>query len=139
MASGKGNTRANAVLDWLLGGSDPTRPTTGSIKIALTSTGTSASAVGTEITGTGYTSGGYDVDFTAASSQSVTGPVTGGSITLTNSSGGDWTIDGAMLHDNGTFPVSVNSVLYYINGLALVVGNGADLIIGANGITVQES
>jgi hypothetical protein len=52
MASGKGNTLSNAILDHVLGGGDYTRLAT--VYIALFTTAPTAAGGGVEVSGTGY-------------------------------------------------------------------------------------
>jgi len=134
MADGKGDTTKNLVLDWLLTSGTATRPS--ARKLALTSTGTTSSAVGTELTGTGYTAGGVSLTFGSASSGSS---VTSGSpaATLTNGSNGTWTVTGFTLHKASSGAPAAGDMLYFGNGLSISVPDGADLEITS--LTITEA
>lgn len=94
--------QANKVLDLTLGTSTPTM-FTGAAKLRLTTTAPTASAAGTELTGTGYTTGGVTIVFGAAAAGSATGPAT--QIQLTNGSGGTWSIVGLEIWDSAGTPL----------------------------------
>jgi hypothetical protein len=99
-------TQANKILDTTLGTSAPTL-FTGAAKVRLTSTAPTATAAGTELTGTGYTTGGVSLSgntFAAASAGSTTGPHTS-ALTFTNGSGGTWSIAGVEIWDSAGTPL----------------------------------
>lgn len=121
--------QANKVLDLTLGTSAPTM-FTGAAKVRLTTTAPTASAAGTELTGTGYTAGGATIVFNAASAGSATGPTS--VIQWTNGSGGSWSIVGLEIWDSagtalrwhwGTWtgqPISVpNGAIFQVSAAAI--------------------
>lgn len=121
--------QANKVLDLTLGTSVPTM-FTGAAKLRLTTTAPTATTAGTELTGTGYTTGGVTIVFNAASAGAATGPTT--QIQFTNGSGGTWSIVGVEIWDSagtalrwhwGTWtgqPISVpNGAIFQISAAAI--------------------
>lgn len=130
--------QANKILDLTLGTSSPTMFTTPA-KVRLTSTAPSATAAGTELTGTGYTAGGTSLSgntFGAASSGQATGPGTS-ALSWTNGSGSAWSIVGCEIWD------SAGTALRWwfgsFNGQPISVANGNTFQIAVNGITVTLS
>lgn len=104
------------------------------MKLKLTSTASTGSASGTEITGTGYTSGGI------ASTTASTPSSAGSSVTLpsgtspfswTNGSGGSWSIVSLELTDGS------GGRVWYGNwsGQPITVANGNTFAVAANAIT----
>jgi hypothetical protein len=140
MASGKGNQRADDVLDWTLDGTPPTQPGgTNALRIALTmTTDPSASSAATGLTaGSGYTAGGDLIVFGAASSQTRTGD-SSSVIDWTNSST-TWTITGAIIHDAGASHPTAADMIYWDDAFDVTVPNGATLEIAIDGVTVTEA
>ena len=74
--------QANSILNETLGTSSPTLFTS-TAKVKLTTTAPTATAAGTELSGTGYTTGGSAITFSAASAGATTGPTS--NLTWTNS------------------------------------------------------
>lgn len=73
----------------------------------LTTTAPTATAAGTELTGTGYTAGGTSLSgntFSAASAGATTGPGTS-ALQWTNGSGGSWSIVGVEIWDSAGSPL----------------------------------
>ena len=141
MASGKGVTRQNAALDWLLGVGTPTRPETSNpIKIALCiTTDPTESSAATGLTGTGYTAGGTAITFDTAASGSTDGD-TGSAISWTNGSGGTWTITGAIIHDAaGAAHPAAADMIYWDDLFDVSVPDAATLEIAIDGVTITES
>lgn len=122
--------QANKVLDLTLGTSTPTM-FTGAAKIRLTTTAPTASAAGTELTGTGYTAGGSTIVFNAASAGSATGPTS--TISWTNSSGGTWSIVGIEIWDSAGTPLRWHYGTW--TGQPISVPNGAVFQISAAAIS----
>jgi hypothetical protein len=89
--------QGNKVLDLTLGTAAPTM-FTGAAKIRLTTTAPTNATAGTELTGTGYTTGGSTIVFNSAASLSATGPTS--TISWTNGSGGTWSIVGLEIWDS---------------------------------------
>lgn len=128
--------QANLILNLTLGTSAPTMFTTPA-KVRLTSTLSTATAAGTELTGSGYTAGGTSLagnTFSAAASGATTGPATS-ALSWTNASGGTWSIVSVEIWDSagtalrwwyGPFtgqPISVaNGNTFQIAVAALSVG-----------------
>lgn len=133
MATGKSDTWANGTLDYLLGGANPTRPT--SRKLSLHSAAPGAGSVGTEITGVGYTAGGTALTFNPASGQAATAPPSG-VIQFTNGSGGTWSIAGAAIHAAVGAP-SIADLIYWLDGLTISVPDG--IVLEITSVTVTEA
>lgn len=138
---------SNALIDKLLNATTPTG--TGGIpgtfaayggsamKIKLTSTASSASASGTEITGTGYTAGGQAFS-EAADAASGGGPVTMPKTTAlswTNGSGGSWSIVSFELTDSA----GVRTWFGNFTGQPISVPDSATFEIGVDGISIDLS
>ena len=107
------------------------------MKVRLNSTASTASAAGTELTGTGYTTGGTALSnaSTASSAGSnVTLPATA-ALTWTNSSGGAWSIVSFDLTDNA----GVRTWFASFNGQPISVANGNSFQIAVGGITLSLS
>lgn len=104
------------------------------MKLKLTSTASTGSASGTEITGTGYTSGG--ISSTTASTpssagSSVTLPSGTSPFSWTNGSGGTWSIVSLELTDGS------GGRVWYGNwsGQPITVASGNTFAVAANAIT----
>lgn len=108
----------------------------GGFKLKLTSTASTASASGTEITGTGYTAGGTALGTASTASSagsSVTIPSAGnGAVSWTNGSGGNWSIVSLELTDNA----GTRAWFGNFNGQPVVVANGNTFQIAVAGVTV---
>jgi hypothetical protein len=94
---------------------------TGAMKLKLTSTASTGSASGTELTGTGYTSGGTAFSGTPTTSTGgadVLIPFT--AITWTNGSGGAWSIVSLEIPDSAAARVWYGNW----NGQPVAVANG---------------
>lgn len=105
------------------------------MKLKLTSTASSASASGTELTGTGYTTGGtaFSTASTASSAGSaVTCPHTT-AISWTNGSGGAWSIVSCEITDSAALRVWFGN----FNGQPISVANGNTFQVAAEGISVS--
>lgn len=108
------------------------------MKIRLNSTASSASAAGTEITGTGYTAGGSAVTQSSAASASgsnVTLPAMSAGLTWTNSSGSSWSIVSLDITDGS----ATRAWFGNFTGQPITVSNGGTFQINQNGITVALS
>ena len=121
--------QANKLIDASLGTSALTA-FSGAAKVRLTTTAPTATAAGTELTGTGYTAGGTTITFGAASAGSASN--SGSAIQWTNGSGGTWAIVGLEIWDSagtplrwwfGTFtgqPISIaNGNIFQISAAAI--------------------
>lgn len=98
--------QANLILNLTLGTSAPTMFTTPA-KVRLTTTAPTGTAAGTELTGSGYVTGGTSLSgntFSAASAGSATGPGTT-ALSWTNASGGTWSIVGVEIWDSAGTPL----------------------------------
>lgn len=122
--------QANKVLDLTLGTSTPTM-FTGAAKLRLTTTAPTATAAGTELTGTGYTTGGSTIVFNAAATGSATGPTT--QLQLTNGSGGTWSIVGLEIWDSAGTPLRWHWGTW--TGQPISVPNGAIFQVSVAAIT----
>lgn len=96
--------QAAKLLDASLGTSALTA-FSGAPKVRLTTTAPTASAAGTELTGSGYTAGGTATAFTAASAAAgtTTGPTA--QLSWTNGSGASWSIVGWEVWDQAGTPL----------------------------------
>jgi len=106
----------------------------GAMKLKLTSTASTGSASGTELTGTGYTSGGtaFSTQSTASSSGSnVTMPGASGTISWTNGSGGAWSIVSLEITDAAPIRVWYGNW----NGQPVSVANGNTFQVASNAIS----
>jgi len=141
MASGKGATRSNLALDYLLNVGSPTRPgATNALRVALCmTTDPSASSTATGLTvGSGYTAGGELIVFATAASQSTTGDTTA-VISWTNSSGSSWVVTGLIVHDAGASHPAEGDMIYFDSSFDVTIPNGASLEIGISGVTATEA
>ncbi len=109
----------------------------GAMKLRLNSTSSTASAQGTQLTGTGYTAGGTAVPAASSASSSgsnVTLPASS-ALSWTNSSGGTWSIQSFDLTDSA----GARSWFGDFNGAPISIANGNtfQLSVGAISIGVQ--
>jgi len=105
------------------------------MKVRLNSTLSTASAAGTEITGTGYTAGGQALGTASTAStagSNVTLPA-GTALSWTNGSGGAWSIVSFDLTDGA----AVRTWWGPFNGQPVSVANGNTFQIAVGGITLQ--
>lgn len=111
--------------------------TTG-FRVRLDSTAPSASAAGTELTGTGYTAGGQTSTApfasTSASGSAVTIPHTA-VLSWTNGSGGAWSIVGLDLNDGAGSPV--RTYFGNWNGQPVSVANGNTFQVAVDAISIS--
>jgi hypothetical protein len=108
-------------------------------RIALCTTTPTASDTGTALAaGGGYTAGGPLADFAAESPAGTrVGPQT--EITLTNSSGVAWVIEGAVIHDAGAAHPTTANAMYFIATGTVTINDGETLSIAANAFTITEA
>jgi hypothetical protein len=138
---------SNALIDKVLNATLPTGtsgvPGTwaayggGAMKLLLTSTASSASASGTELTGTGYTAGGtaFGTASTASSGGSgVTFPA-GSAISWTNGSGGNWTIQSGEVRDSA----GVRTYFWNWTGAPVTVANGNTFQVAVGAVSANLS
>jgi hypothetical protein len=107
------------------------------MKLRLDSTAATASAAGTQLTGTGYTPGGTAMGQSTASSSgsAVTIPV--GATSWTNGSGGAWSIVSLDVTDGAGTPV--RTWWGPFNGQPISVANGNVFQVAANAISVSDT
>lgn len=122
---------ANKMLDATLGTTSLTA-FSGAAKIRLTTSLPSASAAGTELSGTGYTAGGSTIVFAAASANAAAN--SGSAITWTNGSGGSWSIVGLEIWDSAGTPLR----WWYgpWTGQPISVPNGAIFSIATSAVSI---
>lgn len=109
---------------------------TSAMKVRLNSTASTASAAGTQLTGTGYTAGGQALSEAADASSGGTGvsmPKTT-ALSWTNASGGDWTIVSADLTDNAGVRTWFGSF-----SSPITVPDGSTFEIAVGGITINAA
>lgn len=107
------------------------------MKVRLNSTASSASAAGTELTGTGYTSGGTVVPAASSASSggsAVTLPASS-ALSWTNGSGGAWSIVSFDLTDNA----GTRAWFGNFTGQPISVANGNTFQIAVGGISIGLS
>ena len=105
----------------------------GIMKLKLTSTASTGSASGTEISGTGYTAGGTAMpgaSTTSSSGSNVTLPHTA-AISWTNGSGGSWSIVSLELTDAAPIRVWYGNW----NGQPVSVANGNTFQVAADAVS----
>jgi hypothetical protein len=106
----------------------------GAMKVRLNSTSSTASAAGTQLTGTGYTAGGTAVPAASTASSggsSVTLPASS-ALSWTNGSGGAWSIVSFDLTDSA----ATRAWFGDFNGQPISVANGNTFQIAVGGITI---
>lgn len=104
------------------------------MKVRLNSTSSSASANGTQLTGTGYTAGGTAVPAASSASSSgsnVTLPASS-ALSWTNGSGGSWSIVSFDLTDSA----AARSWFGDFNGQPISIANGNTFTIAVGGISI---
>lgn len=125
-------TQANAVLNAILRQSS-TASTTG-IKCRLGTNAPTASVDMTELSGTGYTTGGTVMTFAVASGQASSNTSTA---SWTNGSGSTWTINGIELWDQAGSPV--RWLFGSWTGAPISVANGNSFSVAAAGVSVTAA
>ena len=106
----------------------------GAMKVRLNSAASSASAAGTELTGTGYTIGGTAVSAASTASSggsAVTLPATT-ALSWTNGSGGAWSIQSFDLTDSA----GARAWFGNFNGAPISIANGNTFQIAVAGISI---
>jgi hypothetical protein len=104
------------------------------MKVRLNSTSSTASANGTQLTGTGYTAGGTAVPAASTASSggtAVTLPATS-ALSWTNGSGGTWSIQSFDLTDSA----AARSWFGDFNGAPVSIANGNTFTIAVAGISI---
>jgi hypothetical protein len=115
-------------------GSFGTALTAAAMKVRLNSTLSTASAAGTELTGTGYTAGGTSLA-TASTASSAGSAVTlpaGSALSWTNGSGGTWSIASLDLTDS----TGVRTWFGPFTGQPISVANGNIFQIAVNAVSI---
>jgi hypothetical protein len=108
------------------------------MKLRLNSTLSTASAAGTELTGTGYTAGGTSITTASTASSAgsnVTLPNVSGGLSWTNGSGGAWSIASLDL----TSSAGVRSWFGPFTGQPVSVANGNTFNVAQNAVTCSLS
>jgi hypothetical protein len=129
--------QANLMLNLTLGTSAPTMFTTPA-KVRLTSTLATATAAGTELTGTGYTTGGTSLAgnvFAAASAGATTGPATS-ALSWTNGSGGSWSIVSVEIWDSAGTPLRWWYGPFTGQPITIANGNTFQIAVGALAVSL---
>jgi hypothetical protein len=128
----------NATLPTATGGK-PTAwsaySTTSAMLMRLDSTVATASAAGTQLTGTGYTTGGTALGASSASSSGSNVTLPASTTSWTNGSGSAWTIDSLDITD------ATPTRTWYgaWNGEPISVANGNTFQVAANAVTASDS
>jgi hypothetical protein len=107
------------------------------MKVRLNSAASTASAAGTELTGTGYTAGGTAVPAASTASSagsSVTLPATS-ALSWTNGSGGAWSIVSMDL----TSSAGTRAWFGNFNGQPISIANGNTFQVAVGGIAISLS
>lgn len=123
-------TKANNVIDALVGTAAFT--SVPGVHVRLMTANGSATANGTELTGTGYTAGGTVITFGAAATGQASSSVT---VTWTNSSGGSWSITGVEIWTTDATPKRIAWGALATN--PTTVPNGAQFQIASGNLTIQ--
>jgi hypothetical protein len=105
------------------------------MKVRLNSTASTASAAGTELTGTGYTTGGTAVPAasTASSAGSAVTLPASSALSWTNSSGGSWSIVSMDL----TSSAGTRTWFGNFNGQPISVANGNTFQIAVGAVSIS--
>lgn len=106
----------------------------GAMKVRLNSTSSTASAQGTQLTGTGYTAGGTAVAAASTASSSgsnVTLPASS-VLSWTNASGGSWSIQSFDLTDSA----AARSWFGDFNGAPIAIANGNTFQLAVGAISI---
>ena len=134
-------TQGQKVMTYLTTSTAPAALTTG-FRVRLDSTAASASAAGTELTGTGYTAGGqtstapFFSTATTASPSVTTCPHTA-VLAWTNGSGGAWSIQSLDINDGAGSPV--RTMYGNWNGAPVSVAVGNTFQAALDAVTAQGS
>jgi hypothetical protein len=129
------NTRAISLLGGILAlNAWPTVPTAN--KIRLGTTAPTATAAMTELSGTGYTTGGSTIAWGTVSGSPATS-TNSGAITWTNTSGSSWSIVGAETWDTATTPL--RWLFGSWNGQPIAVANNNAFQLAAGGASASLS
>jgi hypothetical protein len=104
------------------------------MKVRLNSTSSTASAQGTQLTGTGYTAGGTAVPAasTASSSGSAVTLPASSALSWTNGSGGTWSIQSFDLTDSA----AARSWFGDFNGAPVSIANGNTFTLAVGAISI---
>lgn len=108
---------------------------TSAMKVRLNSAASTASAAGTELTGSGYVAGGTALGTasTASSSGSAVTLPAGSALSWTNASGGAWSIVSMDLTDNA----GVRTWFGNFTGQPISVANGNTFQIAVAGVSIS--
>jgi hypothetical protein len=128
--------QANAILTATLaiGGTSSTTGATSPMKLRLTTTAPTSTTAGTELSATGYTTGGTAITFATASGGSTSGP-SGSAISWTNSGGTAWTgIVGLEIID--TAGTAVRWWFGTWSGQPIVIAAGNTFSVSTSAVTI---
>jgi len=141
MAGGK----ANGLISNVLNASLPTGTSgapgsftayaAGAMKLRYNSALSTASAAGTELTGTGYTTGGAALGQSTASSSGSAVTLPASTITITNGSGSPWSIASLDITDSA----AARAWWGPFNGQPVVVAIGNSFQVAANAASVSDA
>jgi hypothetical protein len=141
MAGGKDQATVSNVLNATLPtatGGKPTAwtaySTAGAMNIRLDSTLATASAMGTQLSGTGYTTGGAALGASSPSSAGSAVTLPAATTSWTNGSGSAWTIDSLDITDNA----GTRSWWGPWNGEPISVANGNTFQVAANAVSASD-
>lgn len=112
--------------------------TASAMKMRLASTASSASAAGTELSGTGYTSGGSSITTASSASSAgsnVTLPNVSSGLSWTNGSGSAWSINSLDITSSG----GTRSWYGPFTGAPISVANGNTFNVAQNAVTCSLS
>jgi hypothetical protein len=141
MAGGKSNNLITNVLNASLPTGTSGVPGTwtayaaSAMKLRYNSALSTASAAGTELTGTGYTPGGAALGQSTASSGGSAVTLPASSVTITNGSGGAWSIASLDVTDGS----AVRGWWAPFNGQPISVAIGNSFQVAANAISASDA
>lgn len=145
MASGMFEAFAVEILDYFIGANAGSwTPTKADIHVAWTTGTASKSSIGSgEISESGYTLGGEDLNVTGNLSATSTGAgtaiiTTNEDISWINGGGTAWgTIANLVLHRNGATGATAGTGLYFIDSLSITLPGNATLTIPSGNLSFQ--
>jgi len=142
MSGGKDQAQVTNVLNATLPtatGGKPTAftalSTAGAMLIRLDSTLATASAMGTQLSGTGYTTGGAALGASTASSAGSAVTLPASTTSWTNGSGSAWNIDSLDITDS----TGTRTWWGPWNGEPISVANGNTFQVASNAVSVSDS
>jgi hypothetical protein len=138
LAQGIASAMMNATLPTATGGGAGTWTalSTSAMKMRLASTASTASAAGTELSGTGYTTGGSTITTASTASSAgsnVTLPNVTGGLSWTNGSGGAWSVNSLDITDNA----GVRTWWGPFTGAPISVAIGNTFVVAQSAVTAS--